>query len=472
MSRILVVDDDRTVAGAFRDVLAELGHEVYLATSAEEAFRELHAREMDLVILDVCLPGMNGLDALKRIKDERRKLPVIIMTGRGTMETAVEATKLGAFEYHLKPLEPDEILLSVQKALDGARLMREQVEFGREAATSGSESIVGHSPVMQELYKAIGRVANTDATVLLRGESGTGKELVARAIYHHSRRREAPMLTVNCAAIPETLLESELFGHEQGAFTGASGRRIGKFEQAAGGTLFLDEIGDAPLSIQPKILRVLQERTFERLGGNEVLQADVRVLSATNRDLEKLIKQGVFREDLYHRLNVVVIRVPPLRERRDDIPDLVAYFLDRFARKLEVERPLLLDEAMRLLMTHAWPGNVRELEHCIHRLVIFFHGLPVAESELRGVLKGQEGKESPSEVGDSELRDVIRRHLAQPAERAFEQFMHRAERLLLSEALARTGQNQSQAARLLGLPRPTLHAKMYRHGLHGQEPLE
>jgi nitrogen regulation protein NR(I) len=468
MSRILLVDDDQTVVSAFAEVLSELGHEVCPAGNAEQAFAELTGGEIDLVILDICLPGMSGLEALKRIKEERRKLPVIVMTGRGTMDTAIEATKLGAFEYHLKPVEPDEILLSVRKALDSARLMREQVGWGSPSPASTSETIIGRTTAMQELYKVIGRVAPTDAIVLLRGESGTGKELVARAIYHHSRRSEAPMLTVNCAAIPETLLESELFGHEQGAFTGASGRRIGKFEQAAGGTIFLDEIGDVPLGIQPKILRVLQERTFERLGGNEVLQADVRVLSATNRDLEKGIQQGVFREDLYHRLNVVTIRVPPLRERRDDIPDLVAYFLERFAKKLGVEKPLLLEDALQALVNYPWPGNVRELEHCIHRLVIFGRGLPVGTADLLPMLQPENKNGGQvTDADDATLANLIERYLGRPADRAYEQFMQKVERLLLTQALARTGQNQSQAARLLGLPRPTLHAKMYRHGLHG-----
>jgi len=468
MSRILVVDDDQTIVNAFAEVLSELGHEVIVAPDAEQAFQELNTRDVDLVILDICLPGMSGLEALKQIKADRRKLPVIVMTGRGTMETAIEATKLGAFEYHLKPLEPEEILLSVRKALDGARLMREQVSFGSEAPAPTKETIIGHTAAMQELFKAIGRVATTDATVLVRGESGTGKELVARAIYHHSRRSEAPMLTVNCAAIPETLLESELFGHEQGEFTGAAGRRIGKFEQAAGGTIFLDEIGDAPLSIQPKILRVLQEKSFERVGGNEAIRVDVRVLSATNRDLERLIKEGRFREDLYHRLNVVTVRVPPLRERREDIPELVSYFLDRFSRRLGVERPLLLEDALEALSDHPWPGNVRELEHGIHRLVIFARESPVAAADLLPLLK-TEGQHGAVDVDDEALCDLIQRHLSRPADRAYEQFMQKVERLLLMQALARTGQNQSQAARLLGLPRPTLHAKMYRHGLHGGE---
>ena len=334
MSRILVVDDERNVLLGFEEVLRPEGHEVITSTHAQEALEHIEAEEFDLVILDIRMPGMSGLDALKRIKQGHPKLPVIIMTGEGTMETAIEATKCGAFDYHLKPFEPADMIRTIEKALQCTRLMKGQVALGRQNAAAG-DAIIGQSLPMQEVYKAIGRVAQTDATVLIRGESGTGKELVARAVYQHSLRSEAPLSVVNCVAIPETLLESELFGYEKGAFTGATARRIGKFEQASGGTIFLDEIGDMPLSIQAKILRVLQEKEFERLGGNQTIRVDVRVLTATNRDLEIAISEGAFREDLFYRLNVVTIQVPPLRERREDIPTLVDYFLERSARELE-----------------------------------------------------------------------------------------------------------------------------------------
>jgi DNA-binding NtrC family response regulator len=292
MAKILVVDDEPSVRQAFEEILSSKGHAVVSVRGAEDAIGSLQNDDCDLVILDICLPGMNGLDALGRIKQRRPKLPVIVMTGRGTTGTAIEATKRGAFDYQLKPFEPAEKLRAIAKALEGARLMKGDVALGPETSVSSTEAIVGRSVAMQQIYKAIGRVAPTDATVLIRGESGTGKELVARAIYQYSLRSSRPLMVVNCAAIPETLLESELLGYEPGAFTGATTRRIGKFEQVHGGTIFLDEIGDMPVMVQAKILRLLQERTFQRLGGNETIQVDVRVLCATNRNLEKAIAEG------------------------------------------------------------------------------------------------------------------------------------------------------------------------------------
>ncbi|HQG48150.1 MAG TPA: sigma-54 dependent transcriptional regulator, partial [Sedimentisphaerales bacterium] len=341
MSKILVVDDEPTMLAAFEEILGGLEHEVVTARRAETAIEQLQDAPADLVILDIQLPGMSGLEALRRIKQEQPKLPVVVITGQGTMSTAIEATRLGAFDYQLKPIEPDELLATIEKALAGVRLMRGQVAVGTEKVATTGEAIVGQSLAMQEVYKAIGRVAHTEAAVLIRGESGTGKELVARAIYQHSLRAAKPLIVVNCAAIPETLLESELFGHERGAFTGAVGERIGKFQQGDQGTLFLDEIGDMPLAVQAKILRVLQDKTFQRVGGDETIRSNVRVLAATNRNLEKAIAEGRFREDLFHRLNVFTIHLPPLRDRREDIPHLVDYFLDRFAGELRVEKPPL-----------------------------------------------------------------------------------------------------------------------------------
>ena len=325
---------------------------------------------------------------------------------------------------------------------------------------------------MQEVYKAIGRVAQTDATVLIRGESGTGKELVARAIYQHSLRNDAPLSIVNCVAIPEPLLESELFGYEKGAFTGASSRRIGKFEQAHGGTIFLDEIGDMPLGIQAKILRVLQEREFERLGGNQTIRVDVRVLTATNRDLEVGIAEGAFREDLFYRLNVVTVRVPPLRERREDIPALVDYFLKRTAGEMNVDRPLLSDDAVDLLQGHRWPGNVRELQHCIIRAMIQTKGHPIQAADLHLALEldSECGSDEEVNLDDERLLDIVQRWLSlHGGARACEMFLEKAERLLMAEALLRTKGSQTRAAELLGLTRPTLHAKMHKHGLHAKD---
>ena len=468
MSNILVVDDESSVLSAFQDLLGSGGHAVATARRAEAALELLKADPFDLVVMDICLLGMDGLEALRRIKEQQPTLPVIVMTGHGTMQTAIEATKLGAFDYHLKPFDPAEMLAAIDKALESTRLSRSQVVLDPEttAAVAG-DAIIGRSPGMQQVYMAIGRVAPTEATVLIRGESGTGKELVARAIHQHSRRAARPLLVVNCVAIPDTLLESELFGYERGAFTGATARKTGKLEHASGGTVFLDEIGDVSLGIQAKVLRVLQERCFERLGGKETVHVDVRVLAATNRDLEAAIAEGTFREDLYHRLNVVTIHVPPLRERREDIPRLVDYFLERYARELNTDKPPVAPDAHRLLQESLWPGNVRQLAHCIQRALIFTRGYPIQAGDLP--LPGEVGSDraAVSGLGDQGLGELVRRYLATyTGDRAHEAFIEQAEKLLISEALRRAGGNQTHAARLLGLSRPTLHAKIQKHKLH------
>ena len=472
MAKILVVDDEPAVPRAFEALLSARGHQVLIAGSAEEAIKRLEGDDCDLVVMDICLPRMSGLDALAEIKRLRPVLPVIVMTGRGTTDTAIEATKRGAFEYQLKPFEPQEMLETIAKALDAARLMKGRVDLGPETTEASQEAIVGQSPPMQQVYKAIGRVAQTDATVLIRGETGTGKELVARAIYQHSSRSRLPMTVVNCAALPETLLESELFGSERARYTGAVARRIGKFEQAHGGTLFLDEIGDMSLPTQAKVLRVLQEQSFQRLGGNETIQVDVRVLCATNRNLEQGIAAGTFREDLYHRLNVVTIQVPPLRQRREDIPGLIDYFLARWARRLGVEKPPLAADAVELLANYSWPGNVRELEHLIEQLVIFTGGYTIQAADLPAVVRTgvQEASESaPSD--DDQWLTLIRGYLtAYGGSAAHEDLLDKVEKVLLSEALRQSQGNQTRAARLLGLSRPTLHAKMHKHGLRAGDP--
>jgi len=474
MARILVVDDERNVLRAFEDILTTRGHEAACVSGAEEAIRRLKNADFDLVIMDVCLPGMNGLDALAQIRQIQPMLPVIVMTGQGTTDSAIEATKRGAFDYQLKPFEPAEMLQTIAKALEAARLMKGRLALNPETTTPPSDAIVGRSAVMQQLYKAIGRVAATGATVLIRGESGTGKELVARAVYQHSQRSQMPLVVVNCAAIPETLLESELFGYERGAFTGATTRRVGKFEQAHGGTMFLDEIGDIPLMVQAKILRALQDGTFQRLGGNETLQSDARVLCATNRDLERAIAAGSFREDLYHRLNVVTLQIAPLRERRDDIPALVDYFMSRYARAAGIERPPLAQNALDALVNHSWPGNVRELEHLIQRLMIFTGGYTIQAHDLPWALRTD--SQAPTNEGnpsnEEQWLSLIRMHLtAYAGNHACEELLEKIEKLLIIEALRRSHGNQTHAARLLGLPRPTLHAKMQKHGMHGGQEL-
>jgi len=332
---------------------------------------------------------------------------------------------------------------------------------------------------MVEVYKSIGRVAQTDVTVLIRGETGTGKELVARAIYQHSLRSHLPLFVMNCVAIPETLLESELFGYEKGAFTGAISRRIGKFEQGNGGTILLDEIGDIPLSIQAKILRVLEEKSFERIGSNDTIKVDIRVLAATNRNIEKAILEGKFREDLYHRLNVVSINLPPLRTRREDIPSLTDYFLERFAEQLKMNRPTLSKEAQELLSNYHWPGNVRELEHCLHRLMIFTHGYPIQLSDIQQALEHQQESASPAAASkpfeipesvnliENKLKVIVHQYLENHSGKAtWKNFLEINEKFLLIATLRLTKGNQTKAAQILGLTRPTFQAKMHKYGIN------
>jgi len=468
MGRILVADDEHNVRSSFEKLLGKRGHEVLTASRAEAVLPILEEGAPDLVIMDIRTPGLSGLEVLETLRQSHPKMPVIMMTGFGDMEAAVRATRLGAFDYHVKPFDPAEMLRSVEAALESGRLMRESVAVNPSDPQATDDALIGRSPRMQEVYKAIGKVADTDATVLIRGETGTGKELVARAVYQYSRRSERPLVVLNCTAIPETLLESELFGYEKGAFTGAASRRIGKFEQADGGTIFLDEIGDVPLGVQAKILRVLQERSFERLGGHQTISVDVRVIAATNRKLEKAIAEGRFREDLYHRLNVFTVKLPPLRERGEDLASLAAYFLARFARQLDVERPVLTEGAMRALKSHAWLGNVRELEHCIHRVVISTKGYPIQPDDILRALE-VEGAPSAPELGgtdEEKLRALVVKHLQRSQGAATHtSFLEAADKLLVAEALRLTGGNQTRAAKLLGLTRPTLQAKMQKHSL-------
>lgn len=467
MSRILVVDDESGVRNAFQDMLVTLGHEVVTASTGEAGLEIVRNDAPQVVITDLSMPGMGGLEAFRQIRVIDPKLPVIIMTGRGTMDTAIEATKLGAFDYQLKPFEPEAMLAAIERALESVRLMQRGVALNPDEPVSAADAIIGESTVMQEVFKAIGRVAPTDATVLIRGESGTGKELVARAIYQHSLRAAAPLLVVNCVAIPETLLESELFGYERGAFTGANSRKIGKFEQAHGGTIFLDEIGDIPPSVQAKLLRVLQQRTLQRVGGNETIQVDVRILAATNRPLERAIADGVFREDLYHRLNVVSVQIPPLGDRRSDIPKLVQYFLERYSLELKIDKPVISEEAMQTICKVDWPGNVRQLEHSIYRVLIFTRGYPIQIDDVHRSRDTDPASSQPTGQSlESSLGDLVRGYLdTHLGGRAHEELLDQLDRLLIEEALRRTNGNQTHAAQLLGLSRPTLHAKMQRHGL-------
>ena len=410
MGHILIVDDDAQLRQSFEKLLTAEGHTVKTASSGEAAISLVQAAVPDLVIMDVRMPGMSGLEAFRAIHEIEPKLPVIIMTAFGTTDTAIEATKLGAFEYVLKPPEIPDILALISQALEAGRFMRSRVELDVAPDTTAADAIIGKSKPMQEVYKAIGRVAPTDATVLIRGDSGTGKELVARAIYQHSLRSAKPFLIINCVAIPETLLESELFGYEKGAFTGAVNRRVGKFEQAHGGTVFLDEIGDMPFSIQAKILRLLQERSIERLGGREPIPVDVRIIAATNRDLEAALAQGRFREDLYYRLKVVTLWLPPLKERSQDITLLAEYFLARFAKEMSMGNPGTTAEAKLLLQNYPWPGNVRELANAMQKALIFSRGYPIDPDDVSRAIGGES---LAKEAGDQQTDEIVRQWVRQ-----------------------------------------------------------
>src|SRR4051812_48929755 len=376
MAKILVIDDESSILHAFRRAFDDPDDALLTAPDAEQGLALVAGERPDVVVFDLNLPDVHGLDVYRRIRAIDARIPVIFITGHGTTETAIEAMKQGAFDYLLKPLELEQVRDLVARAAEISRLGRVPAVVPDEAVPAGTTAdvLVGRSPAMQEVYKAIGRVAPQHLAVLILGESGTGKELVARAIYQHSRRASGSFLAVNCAAIPEPLLESELFGHEKGAFTGADRRRIGKFEQCSGGTLFLDEIGDMTPLTQAKVLRVLQDGRFERVGGNETIRTDVRVIAATNRDLPRMAAAGEFREDLYYRLGVVTIVLPPLRERGDDLSLLIDHFLKRFSPEMGKEVYRVAPEALELLRRHPWPGNLRELQSVLKQALLRAQG--------------------------------------------------------------------------------------------------
>jgi nitrogen regulation protein NR(I) len=467
LSTILIIDDDDQLRKSFHKLLTEEGYSVKSAASGESALVLLKEELPDLVVLDLRLPGINGIETFSAIHQIEPKLPVIIMTAFGTTETAIEATKLGAFDYILKPFEIPDMLSIIQQALEAGRFMRSPVTMNGVPTADAREAIIGRSKPMQAVYKAIGRVSASDASVLIRGESGTGKELVARAIYQHSLRSDNPFLVINCVAIPENLLESELFGYEKGAFTGATHRRIGKIEQANGGTVFLDEIGDMPFAIQAKILRLLQEKSIERLGGRETITVDVRIIAATNRNLEHAIADGRFREDLYYRLKVVTISLPPLRDRTEDIPILTDYFMRRFSAELDIDNPGIAPGVLEVLTINPWAGNIRELANTIQKALIFNRGAPICEKDIHQTIDA----ESTGVVASQEDTDDVIRQWAgnilnsSEQKNLFDTCMDRISEILISEALRMTGGNRTRAAQLLGLSRPTLHAKIEKHHL-------
>lgn len=472
MSEILIVDDDKSLLDSFERLLIEEGYTVRTASSGETAIAAVADRAPDLVIMDVRLPGISGMDAFGNIREADARLPVIIMTAFGTTETAIEATKQGAFDYILKPFDIPEMLELITQALEAGRVMRSRVRMNAVPGSFETDALIGKSEAMQAVYKAIGRVAATDATVLVRGESGTGKELVARAIYQHSSRAQKPFLVINCVAIPETLLESELFGYEKGAFTGAAGRRVGKIEQANGGTVFLDEIGDMPLPVQAKILRLLQERSIERLGGYSPLPVDVRIIAATNRNLERAIEENMFRDDLYYRLKVVTIELPPLGERKADIPLLCDYFLAMYAHEMKMDNPGISREAVRLFEAYDWPGNVRELGNVIKKALIFSRGYPIRPEAVSQALSSGGRPHAADTVPDGrpDMAATVRQWVHETLSAGshpdmFNFMMDHFGGIIIGEALQMTDGNRSRAAKLLGLTRPTLQSKIEKYRL-------
>jgi len=467
-ARILVADDEDSLRWVLERGLRQAGYDVAAVKDGESAIQAFEREPFDLVFLDVRMPGVDGLGALARLRQIRGDALVVVMTAHGTMDTAIQAMQRGAYDYLAKPFDLDEVLLVAERALAAARLTEEVARLRSGLAEVWEfGALIGRHPRMQEVYKTIGRIAGSDVTVLLRGESGTGKELVARAIHHYSRRAGRPFVAVSCAAIPGTLLESELFGHERGAFTDAKERKLGKLELAHGGTLFLDEIGDMPVDLQTKLLRVLQERTIERVGGQESIRVDVRVLAATNRDLESLMREARFREDLYYRLNVVSLHLPPLRERRRDIPLLVEHFLAKHAGDLGDRG--VAPEALDRLVGHDWPGNVRELENVVQRAMIMAtSGVILPEHLPIGPVSA-----AASVAVDSTLEEIIERKLIEcvrglreySSANLYDLMVALVEKPLLRAVLRETGGNQVRAAQILGINRNTLRKKLTEHGI-------
>ncbi|MDP6034615.1 MAG: sigma-54 dependent transcriptional regulator [Verrucomicrobiota bacterium] len=456
MDKLLLVDDEADVRYSFERIFSD-AVDLHTAASGEEALEVIPQIQPDLVIMDIRMGGLNGIETLRKIREFDTKLPVILMTAFGTTQTAIQAMKHGAYDYLLKPFDVPKLEAIVDAALKAARDMKQKVSYEPLLESEDYDlGIIGRSAPMQEVFKTIGQLAGTNATALITGESGTGKELVARAIYHHSNRSEQPFIAVNCAAIPENLLESELFGHEKGAFTGASTQRIGKFEQCAGGTIFLDEIGDMTLPTQTKILRVLQDGIFERVGGNESVQVDVRLIAATNKPLEEAVEQKDFREDLFYRLNVVRVALPPLRDRSEDIPLLVDYFLQKFS---ENELSTVHPEAMTLLKNHNWPGNVRELENAIRRALVMAKTGAIQPDTLPPEIT-QPDTPVATEESSYDLSSLARKLFQWARANPDLRVIPAVERELIINALRETGGNQVQSAKLLGITRATLRKRI------------
>ncbi len=442
--KILVVDDEKNMRWAIGKALGKEGFEIYEASNGEEAITMFKKVNPQLVLLDLKMPVMDGIQALKELKELKEEIPIIMLTAHGTMESAIEAMKLGALDYISKPFEVEELKVIINKAL-GFGALKEEVNYLREELEiSLGKPIVGSSEELKRVLEMVDRVAKTNATVLILGESGTGKELIANAIHNKSDRKDKPYVKINCGAIPENLIESELFGYEKGAFTGAVSKKVGKFERANGGTIFLDEIGELDLSMQVKLLRVLQEKELERVGGNQPIMIDVRVVAATNRDLFKMVERGDFREDLYYRLNVIPIQLPPLRERKEDIPLLIQYFLDNFSNETGRGKMTIEKDVEEKLINHQWKGNIRELENMIERMVILCDNNIITINNL------------PKEITSTEIKDSYKL-----PENGIS--IEELEKNLILQALERTDYNQTKAAQLLNISRHTLIYRMEKY---------
>lgn len=469
MESILVIDDEAGICRTIQNILQSEQLRVLTSTNPADGLRLLQEESPHVVLLDIRLGKLSGLDLFQQIHELDPKALIIFITGHGTTDTAIEAMKVGAFDYLVKPLDFDQLQHAVDQALKISRLMHAAAAIDSNNSTDeASDRLVGNGPSMQSICKQIGRIAPQDVNVLILGESGTGKELVARAVYQHSRRNQAPFLAINCAAIPETLLESELFGHEKGAFTGADLKRIGKFEQCHRGTLFLDEVGDMPLSTQAKILRLLQDGQFQRVGGNETFTVDVRIIAATNQNLESMIDEGRFRRDLYYRLRGVTLHLPALRERLDDIPELAHYFLFRFNRQLGTAVQSISQDALDRLQSYRWPGNIRELQSVIRESLIVSTGPTLLPEFLSIELQGDppvdvETREPIVSVNHDAWRalgDYVEQAMTENASDVYRRSLLRFDRLVVSHAMKMSDGLQSKASEILGLSRPTLRAKI------------
>ncbi|WP_330400358.1 sigma-54-dependent transcriptional regulator [Tepidibacter mesophilus] len=447
MKKILIADDEQNMLWAIKRALKGKGYKIITASDGLDALEKFKSNEPDLVLIDFKMPKMDGMEVLKEIKDANSKIPVIMITAHGTMESAVEAMKIGALDYISKPFDIDELKIQIKKALEIGD-MKEQIDFFKEEIRKiTGKPIIGDSPHMKRVMEVVERVSKTNATVLITGESGTGKELIASAVHYSSDRSDKPYITVNCGALPENLLESELFGHDKGSFTGAVSKKLGRFERANKGTIFLDEIGELSLTVQVKLLRVLQEKEIERVGGTETIDVDVRIIAATNKDLKKMVEEGTFREDLYYRLNVIPIRLPALRERKEDIKLLVQYFLEKYSKEMGRDSMKISVEAINTLTDYSFKGNIRELENIIERLVILSENKLIDKDDLPREILYESDREFQFKLPQSGIN------------------LEEIEKSFILQALKICDYNQTKAAKLLGVTRHTLIYRMEKYNI-------